>query len=324
MWSGTAARRTSSGCSAAVHSSGQRDAPASSGPAASVAAGKAGSRWRVAVAGAALLALATVLPGCAAKPTNPDELAEYNENNDPLEPMNRELFAANEVVDRNVLHPVASGYRDVTPEPVRSHLHNVLSNLGNPAQFTNDVLQGKPRKAGNTFMRLILNTTVGVGGVFDVATGLGFPDHDTDFGLTLAIWGVPNGPFLFLPVLGPSSPRDGVGYGINTTLDPFTWLSFGGSATLGYARFAAGAVDARSRVLDQTDAVERTALDPYASFRSLYQQHRQSAVEDGHADLPPTVPNWYSGHSTGLNAAPPTRQVPEVSPSLAPPAALTP
>ena len=271
-----------------------------------------------------MMALAVLMAGCAPKPTSPDELAEYNERNDPYEPANRKLFAVNETLDRNVLHPVASGYNTVTPAEVRSHVHNVLNNLGNPAQFTNDVLQGKPRKAGNTFMRLVLNTTVGVGGVFDVATGLGFPDHDTDFGLTLALWGVPNGPFLFLPVLGPSSPRDGVGYGINTTLDPLTWVSFGGSTTLGYARFGVGAVDGRARLLDQTDAIDKTALDTYATYRSLYQQHRDSAVEDGRNDLPAPAPNWHANRPGTLNPAPPQRSNPEVSPALAPPASLAP
>ena len=285
---------------------------------------KAISRSRAVTAGAALVALAALVAGCAPKPTTPEGVADYNERNDPLEPTNRRLFAVNEALDHNVLHPVASGYKDVTPAPVRSHVHNVLSNLGNPAQFTNDVLQGKPRKAGNTFMRLVLNTTVGVGGVFDVATGLGFPDHDTDFGLTLAIWGVPNGPFLFLPVLGPSSPRDGAGYGINTTLDPLTWLSFGGSATLGYARFGVGAVDGRARLLDQTDAIDKSALDPYATYRSLYQQHRESAVEDGRSDLPATVPNWYSSRQAAPNPAPPQTLRPDVSPMIAPPASIAP
>ncbi len=279
--------------------------------------------WAVTAAGA-LVVVAAMMTGCAPRPTSPADVADYNERNDPLEPTNRKLFAVNETLDHNVLHPVASGYKDVTPAPVRSHVHNVLSNLGNPAQFTNDVLQGKPRKAGNTFMRLVLNTTMGVGGVFDVATGLGFPDHDTDFGLTLAIWGVPNGPFLFLPVLGPSSPRDGAGYGINTTLDPLTWLSFGGSATLGYARFGVGAVDGRSRLLDQTDAIDKTALDPYATYRSLYQQHRDSAVEDGRADLPATVPNWYSDRSAAVNPAPADTLKPNISPTDAPPASLVP
>ena len=270
------------------------------------------------------MASAALMAGCAPKPTTPGEVADYNENNDPLEPTNRKLFAVNEAVDRNVLHPVASGYKDVAPADVRTHVHNVLSNLGNPAQFANDVLQGKPRKAGNTFMRLVLNTTVGVGGVFDVATGLGFPDHDTDFGLTLAIWGVPNGPYLFLPLLGPSSPRDGIGYGINTTLDPFTWLSFGGSATLGYARFGVGAVDSRARLLDDTDAITKTALDPYASYRSLYQQHRVGAVEDGRVDLPATVPNWYSSRQAASNPAPPQTTMPDIGPMIAPPPSLDP
>ncbi len=279
---------------------------------------------RAVTAAVAFVALAAMLAGCAPKPITSDAIADYNERNDPLEPTNRKLFAVNETLDRNVLHPVASSYNDVAPALVRTHVHNVLSNLGNPAQFTNDVLQGKPRKAGNTFMRLVLNTTVGVGGVFDVATGLGFPDHDTDFGLTLAIWGVPNGPFLFLPVLGPSSPRDGAGYGINSTLDPLTWLSFGGSATLGYARFGVGAIDGRARLLDQTDAIDKTALDPYATYRSLYQQHRDSAVEDGRLDLPATVPNWYSNRHAASNPAPPQMTKPDVSPMIAPPASIAP
>ena len=149
-----------------------------------------------------------LLAGCATKPpaSEPDELSDYNERNDPLEPTNRKFYAVNNVLDRNVLRPAASGYRDVVPGSVRDHVHSTLSNLGNPAQFANDVLQGHPRKAGNTFMRLLINTTIGAGGVFDVATGWGFPDHDTDAGLTLAVWGVPGGPFLFLPVLGPSNP----------------------------------------------------------------------------------------------------------------------
>ena len=264
------------------------------------------------------------MAGCAPKPSSPDEAAEYQERNDPLEPANRKSFAVNEAIDRNVMHPVASSYKEAVPDPVRSHLHNMLSNLGNPAQFTNDVLQGKPRKAGNTFMRLILNTTVGAGGVFDVATGLGFPDHDTDFGLTLAIWGVPSGPYLFLPVLGPSSPRDGVGYGINSTLDPLTWLSFGGSSTLGYSRFGVGAVDSRARLLDQTDAIDKTALDPYATYRSLYQQNRASAVADGRSDLPATVPNWYSAPRASPIPAPPQTRKPDISPMIAPPTSLAP
>ncbi|WP_158744177.1 VacJ family lipoprotein [Acidisphaera sp. L21] len=251
----------------------------------------------------ALATLVLLLGACAPKPpvSEPDELADYNERNDPLEPTNRTFYAVNHAIDANALRPVASGYRSAVPESVRNHVHNTLSNLGNPAQFTNDVLQGHPRKAGNTFMRLLINTTVGVGGVFDVASGWGFPDHDNDFGLTMAVWGIPGGPFLFLPVLGPSNPRDGVGYGANSALDPFTWVSFGGSATFGWTRFGIGAVDSRARVLTETDSIEKTALDPYATYRTLYQQHREGEVEAARGDLPATVPAWYASPADASN-----------------------
>ncbi len=270
---------------------------------------------------------AALLSGCATPPppgTSQEDQAEYAERNDPYEPANRKFFAVNEFLDRNALHPVASAYRDTVPGTVRTHVHNVLSNLGNPAQLTNDVLQGRPRKAGNTFMRIVINTTAGAAGIFDVASGLGFPDHDTDFGLTLALWGVPSGPFLFLPVLGPNDPRDALGYGINTTLDPLTWLSFGGSNALGTSRFVVSAVDGRARLLTETDSIDKTALDPYATYRSLYQQHRESAVEDAHKDLPATVPNWYSAPSTGIKASPADTVPPVISPALAPPASTVP
>ncbi len=268
----------------------------------------------------ALAAAALLVTGCATKPpaSQPDELADYNERNDPLEPTNRQFYAVNSALDRTVLHPVASGYRQVVPGAVRDHVHNTLSNLGNPAQFANDVLQGHPRKAGNTFMRLLINTTLGAGGVFDVATGWGFPDHDTDAGLTLAVWGVPEGPFLFLPVLGPSNPRDAVGYGTNSALDPLTWVSFGGSTTFGLVRFASSAVDTRSRLLTETDAIEKTALDPYATYRTLYQQHRDGEVEGAKSDLPGTVPAWYYTPEPA-QPAPADSTLPIVAPRAPPP-----
>ena len=275
----------------------------------------------VALGSAALLA-----SGCAVKPaaSDPAALGDYNERNDPFEPTNRKLFAVNATLDHYLLHPVATGYRDVVPAAGRRHLHNVLSDLGNPVQLSNDVLQGKPRKAGNTFMRLVINTTLGIGGVFDVATEWGFPDHDTDFGLTLAVWGAPGGPYLFLPVLGPNNPRDAIGYGINSALDPFTWVSFGGSATLGWARFGVGAVDGRERLLQQTDSIERNAVDLYATYRSLYQQHRAAAVIDGRADLPATTPDWYRTPTPlpQRGAAPAVQPTP--NPRIAPPRSLTP
>ena len=248
--------------------------------------------------------------------------ANYEPPGDPLEPLNRKFYAINNTLDHYVLRPAAIGYVDVVPVRVRGHVHNMLSNLGNPAQFANDVLQAHPRKAGNTFMRMMINSTVGIGGIFDVAKGWGYADHDNDFGLTLADWGVGSGPFLFLPVLGPSDPRDGIGYGINSILDPLTWASFGGSRTLGISRFVIGAVDSRARVLGSTNTIERDALDPYATYRSLYQQYRVAQVQDARVNLPATVPDWYARQPQAVPRPhlPPPVAAPKVapSPSIAP------
>ena len=246
-------------------------------------------------------ALATVavcsLAACATKPPASDAAAtaEYNENNDPFEPANRVGYAINDGADTYVLAPVARAYRSVVPGAVREPIHNVLQNLSTPVLFINDVLQTKPRRAGDTFMRFVINSTAGVGGLFDVAAKVGYPYHENDFGTTLALWGVPEGPFLFLPVLGPSNPRDATGYGVDVAFDPFTYVPNGhGFRTFDYARIGVSAVDARSQVLDEVASVKKTALDPYATFRSLYRQNRQSTIDRVRTEDRATVPNWYA------------------------------
>ncbi len=243
-----------------------------------------------------LLSLLLLVAACAARPpaADADAQAEFRENNDPLEPTNRFFYAINDGLDTYVLRPAAVAYRTVVPGAVRRPVHNALVNLSTPAQFANDVLQGKPRRAGNSLMRFLINSTAGGGGFFDVATDWGYPDHDADFGQTLAVWGVGEGPFLFLPVLGPSNPRDTVGFGANTVLDPLTWASFGGSKTLGFTRLGVGAVDARERLIDPIDSIKRSALDPYATFRSLYRQNRADEVAKARQDRPATVPAWFA------------------------------
>jgi phospholipid-binding lipoprotein MlaA len=248
----------------------------------------------------AFLALLTfVLSGCATKPpaSDPDALADYQQTNDPLEPTNRVFYAINNGLDTVILRPAALAYRKVVPGPVREGVHNVLSNLGTSIQLSNDILEGKPRRAGDTTMRFLINTTVGVLGIFDVATKWGYPNHDADFGMTLALWGVPEGPFLFLPVLGPSDPRDAAGFGIDIALDPFTWIGTGpnkpGWTAFKWSRYALNAVDARERVLDSLDQIKKTALDPYATFRSLYRQHRHAQIEELRNDNRATVPAWF-------------------------------
>jgi len=236
------------------------------------------------------------LAGCATPPpaSDAEAVADYNETNDPLEPTNRAIYAFNDALDTVILRPAAKGYRFLIPEPVRIGVHNVLTNLGTPVQLSNDMLEGKPRRAGDTSMRFLINTTVGVLGFFDVAKDWGYPDHDADFGITLALWGVPEGPYLFLPVFGPSDPRDAIGLGVNTAMDPFLWVGQGAAVkALDWSRFAFNALDQRERHLDDIDSTKRTALDPYATFRSLYRQHRQGQIDNARADHRATIPLWF-------------------------------
>ena len=243
-----------------------------------------------------LLAALLLLSACATRPpaSDPEALAEYRENNDPAEPTNRFFYRVNDGLDTYVLAPIARGYRYAVPGVVRRPVHNVLANLSSPIIFANDVLQTRPRRAGDTLMRFLINSTAGVGGLFDVASDLGFPQHDTDFGVTLALWGVGEGPFLFLPALGPSNPRDASGFAGNILLDPLTYATFGGVNTLRTVRTGVGIVDSRERVLDPVDNIKKTALDPYATFRSLYRQNRQSTIDTTRDDRRATVPAWFS------------------------------
>lgn len=227
--------------------------------------------------------LVGLLAGCATPPPASDAaaVADYRENNDPLEPTNRVLYAVNDGLDTVVLRPIALAYRYAVPNPIRTGIHNALDNLGSPVKLANDVLETKPRRAGDTLMRFLINTTVGVVGIFDVATGWGYPSHPADGGLTLGLWGLPNGPFLFLPVLGPGTPRDAAGLGLDVALDPLTWIGSGAVVTdLKWSRYGLTAVDERERALDPVDQIKRTALDPYATFRSLYRQHRASEIDE--------------------------------------------
>ena len=245
---------------------------------------------------AVLGSLALSLAGCATAPpaTDAEALADYRTTNDQYEPANRFFYKVDDGIDTYLFRPVAQAYRAVVPGAVRRPIHNLLQNASSPAQFANDVLQAKPRRAGDTMMRFLINSTAGVGGLFDVAGDLGYPRHYTDFGVTLAVWGVGEGPFLFLPVVGPSNPRDATGYAANIGLDPLTYATFGGSTALELSRFGVGAVDERERLLDPVDQVKKTALDPYATFRSLYRQNRRDEIEKTRNDDRATVPAWFS------------------------------
>lgn len=244
---------------------------------------------------ALLLALPLALAGCASRPSgsDPAAVADAQALNDPLEPTNRFFYKIDDGLDTYILRPIAVAYRDVVPGAVRRPIHNLLTNIAAPVVFANDVLETKPRRAGDTMMRFLINTTAGVGGLFDVATDLGYPAHRADFGITLAIWGVGEGPFLFLPVVGPSNGRDATGFAGNVLLDPLTYATFGGVNTLRISKYALTAVDTRERLIDPVDQIKKTALDPYATFRSLYTQNRASTIAETRDDNRATVPAWF-------------------------------
>ncbi|MCO6419424.1 VacJ family lipoprotein [Siccirubricoccus sp. KC 17139] len=253
-----------------------------------------------------LLALAlgiALLAGCATRPdpADPDAVAEFEQNNDPAEPFNRAMYDVHQGIDRVVLRPVASAYRDVVPQPVRTGIRNVLGNLRTPVILANDMLQGEPRRAGDTLGRFVINTTLGVAGIFDVASSLfGVRGHAEDYGQTLARWGVGEGPYLFIPVLGPSNPRDLTGFGLGIAGDPLTWVGQGVAVdVLTGVRGGMTVVDTRESLLDVLDDVQRSSLDPYATLRSAYRQRRAAEIRNSGEAAPAAAGSTGFGIGTG-------------------------
>lgn len=232
------------------------------------------------LAGLLLLALS----GCA---TPSDEAAA---NNDPFESTNREIFAVDVWVEHHIAKPVVEGYRVVVPEPARDGLHNVMTNLHSPVVLADDVLQARPKRAAQTVARIVLNSTIGLGGLIDVAAKLGIPYHDNDFGVTLGVAGVDEGSYVVLPLLGPKPPRDFVGMFVDGLFDPMTWTRFDGRHELLTARTGLDILDTSDRNLDQFLTIERSSVDFYASTRSLYRQSRKAQIE-GQDSLFQNLPN---------------------------------
>ncbi|MBV9553330.1 MAG: VacJ family lipoprotein [Alphaproteobacteria bacterium] len=210
---------------------------------------------------------------------------------DPWESTNRAIFGFNQQVDRAVLVPVANAYRTVLPSPVRDMIHDFLQNLNSPIIFANDVLQVQPGLAAETAGRAMINTTIGFGGLFDVAAKMGIPFHTNDLGITLATYGVDSGPYLMLPVLGPSNPRDLFGDVADSFGDPGNIVASDYHKL--YASFARGltsGIDERSRNIESLAEIERTSLDYYATIRSLARQRRAAQIRHQKEDVPNAAP----------------------------------
>ena len=201
------------------------------------------------------LSVVAAAPGGISVANAQDDAAE--DENDPLEPMNRYFFELNKFFDTILLKPVATWYDGVVPEPGRDGVRNFLDNLRSPVILANDLLQGEWDRAGTTASRFGINTTVGVLGLFDPAAGWGFPQHSEDFGQTLGVYGTPEGPYLFVPVLGPAPPRDLTGFAVDQLFDPLTYIYWDRPKTVPVTRFVLNGIDQRARSLDTLDRAIR-------------------------------------------------------------------
>jgi len=248
------------------------------------------------------LAAALALAACATRPPadDPEAVAEFEANNDPLEPANRAMFQVHEAVDQAVLEPAARAYREVVPPPVRTGVRNALGNLRAPVILLNDALQGERQRAEITLGRFMINSTLGLGGLIDVAAMIGVPGHTEDFGQTLATWGVGEGPYLFIPVLGPSNPRDLAGQAVDLASNPVSYFGQGAVVdALDWSRIALTVLDTRESLLDSVEQVRTTSLDPYATIRSAYRQRRRAEIEN-RAGAPPAAGG--TGFGVGVTA----------------------
>ena len=253
--------------------------------------------------GVAALA-AGLLCGCATPPSDPAGRAAFEQTNDPLEPLNRKTFAVNQFLDHAFFRPAAKTYLVDVPEDARHVIHHMLDNMKEPTLFFNNVLQGEFKRAEITLGRFIVNSTIGGAGMVDVMALSGVERQPADFGQTLYVWGVASGPYLVLPLLGPSNPRDAIGSAVDSYDDPFTiYANDHGITELTTARFLVGGIEERADVLDVLDDLEKNSVDFYAQLRSLSQQHRASELLNGKA--PETAPDLYN--DPGQVSPPPHR-----------------
>jgi phospholipid-binding lipoprotein MlaA len=234
----------------------------------------------------------------------------FDQNNDPLEPLNRQTLEANLLLDRILLKPVTKVYIGIVPEEGRDAVKRALDNMKEPVVVINNVLQGEFRRAGTAAGRFVVNSTLGVGGFFDVAArDFNLEKQNGDFGQTLYVWGFPEGPYLMIPLLGPGNPRDLIGMGVDAYMDPFSYLATTDDVdTMQITRFVVDGIDQRARVIDVLDDLQKNSLDFYAQLRSLSQQRR--AAELRHGDPATPGGNFYDDPSKG--------SAPSSSPSPAP------
>ncbi len=229
-----------------------------------------------------------ILTACASTPPSPQALAA----NDPFEQTNRQMLVFNGKIDRYVVGPSVAVYFFLVPEPGRRGVHNFLGNISLPTIFVNDMLQGELTRGSQTAERFLINSSLGFGGLFDPALKMGIFGHGEDFGQTLAVWGVGEGPYLVLPFFGPSNPRDAAGLAIDAGIDPTNFISFKQhlwwSATREYFTF----LDLKGQTYQTIQGIQRSSVDYYASLRSLYRQLRDTEIRNGRPAAAQDLPEF--------------------------------
>ncbi|MDR6378500.1 MlaA family lipoprotein [Paraburkholderia caledonica] len=237
------------------------------------------------------LAATGLITGCA---TGPDR-----KPGDPFEPMNRAVFNFNDGLDRYVAVPVAKGYQKVTPQPLRTAVSNFFSNLGDLTNAANALLQLKITDATEDLVRFAFNSTFGLGGLLDWATPAGLPKHHQDFGLTLGHWGIPSGPYLVLPLFGPSTVRDSMGLVVDVKFNPLNYMEPAVRNPLYVLQF----VSVRSDLLGATDLLQQAALDKYSFVRDAYTQQRRARLR-GTGDNAAPLPEYEDQDDSGAATTP--------------------
>jgi phospholipid-binding lipoprotein MlaA len=197
---------------------------------------------------------------------------------DPFEGANRSFYSLDDSLDRAILKPIAEKYAEVTPTPVRIGITNFFDNLYYPNVIMNSFLQGKMKQGASDVARFVFNSTLGLGGLMDVATGMGFPMHNEDFGQTLAVWGFKSGAYLYIPLVnGPSTVRDAPDMATSTLLNPLTYIS----GVVLWPVSAINIINKRANLLDDTSIRDEAAVDPYSFTREAYTQRREYLIHDG-------------------------------------------
>jgi phospholipid-binding lipoprotein MlaA len=240
----------------------------------------------------ALAGATTMLAGCALGPTKED----------PLEPWNRSMYEVHQVVDGNVVKPLAEAYVKVTPELIRTGVSNFFGNLDDLFTGINNVLEGNGQQAGDDFGRVLLNSTFGILGIFDLGSMMGIQKDHKDFGITFGKWGFPQGPYLFVPLFGPTTVRDGTGTLVRLFIGPVGYIQ---DVPLRNSIYGVGYVDARAQALSAESVLDTAALDRYRFLRNAYLKNRQYQVYDGKP--PPEDEDDAAAGPGGATAPAPTK-----------------